>query len=59
MISRRAFTLSALASVGGVTTLASCSSGADGRYDVAGRDLWRHSAAMSNEKAALLGELVC
>ncbi|MBK1889627.1 hypothetical protein Undi14_06235 [Undibacterium sp. 14-3-2] len=58
MISRRAFTLSTLAAVGGLTTLASCSSGAEGRYDVASRELWRHSAAMSNEKAALLRELV-
>lgn len=58
MISRRVFTLSALASVGGLTTLTSCSSGAEGRYDVASRELWRHSAAMPNEKAALLRELV-
>lgn len=59
MISRRAFTLPALASLGGLATVTSCSSGAEGCCDVASRELWRHSVAMSNKKAVLLRELVC
>jgi hypothetical protein len=58
MISRRAFTLPALASrrVGDVNIVFVGSRGVLRRCD---RELWRHSVAMSNKKAVLLRELVC
>ena len=59
MVTRRDFTLSALASVGGMATLPSCSvaSGVASYEDVA-RSTWRHGQVAAGDKSALLHELV-
>lgn len=59
MVTRREFTLSALASVGGMATLPSCSvaSGVAGYEEVA-RATWRHGKTAAGDKSALLRELV-
>lgn len=59
MVSRRAFTVSALAMMGGLVTLPSCSSdtGAESYEQVAQRT-WRHGEFDGRDHAALLRELV-
>ncbi|HPX89328.1 MAG TPA: hypothetical protein PL133_08665 [Methylophilaceae bacterium] len=59
MVTRREFILSGLASVGGISTLSSCSSetGAES-YESTVQNTWRHSKGEAAEKSALLRELV-
>lgn len=59
MSSRREFVFTALASVGAIASLPSCSSGtsADSYENVAERT-WRHGKVAAGDKAALLHELV-
>ncbi len=59
MVTRREFILSGLASVGGISTLSSCSSetGAES-YESTLQNTWRHSKGEAAEKSALLRELV-
>lgn len=59
MVTRREFSLSALASIAGLATLSSCSSGTGAlNYEAAVQDTWRHGKGESGGKSALLGELV-
>jgi len=59
MVTRREFTLSGLAAVGGIASLSSCSSrtGAES-YEATVQNTWRHSKGQAGEKSALLRELV-
>ena len=59
IVTRREFAISALAAVGGVATLSSCTSGTGAEsYETAIQNTWRHSKGEPGGQSALLRELV-
>ena len=59
MVTRRQFTISATAAVGGLAALQACSSGTSAEgYEQAVRSTWRHSMGDAGDSSALARELV-
>lgn len=59
MITRREFTVSAIAALGGSSTLQACSSGAGGEsYEQATRSTWRHSEGTAGDDTVLRRKLI-
>jgi hypothetical protein len=59
MVTRREFTVSATAAVGGLAVLQACSAGTSAEdYEQAARNTWRHSKGDTGDSSALQRELV-
>jgi hypothetical protein len=58
MVTRRAFIVSTSATIGGLATMSSCSSGTTDSYENAVSSTWHHSKVSAGDKQAILRELV-